>query len=253
MLTLSILACQRSSKPSPGSAVAVPGSASTEEGHALPSKARTDAMPLNKSPVPPQQQAEMQPNRTAQAPSATPAAISLSKAQQAQPLAGGTGGPRSLSSAGTLMALGREKRALPEDFKIGPLGDDKGAKADEDGAVSIALSFLSGLVAGVIDRKLLTPDSEQRLSDTLTYGLRQGYDPSSFRIGTPKAQDDGEITANVRLFGAEGTSEGEIYMTRAGKQWLVSDLQLTLAQLAVKRTTSKEKYFPSAYRWLLEN
>lgn len=150
------------------------------------------------------------------------------------------------------MALGRQTRALPEDFKIGVLGDDRTENQEENGAISTADAFLAGLVAGKPDRALLTAESEKTVLDTLTYGLKQGYTPSSFRLGTPKVQDDGGIAANVRLFGAEGSAEGEIYMARAGKKWLVSDLQLSLAQLAVKHEKSKEKYFPSAYRWLLE-
>jgi hypothetical protein len=150
------------------------------------------------------------------------------------------------------MALARQTRALPEDFKIGPLGDNRTEDQDENGAVSAAEAFLTGLVAGKPDGALLAADSEKTVLDTLTYGLKQGYTPSSFRLGTPKVQDDGEIAANVRLFSADGSAEGEIYMARAGKKWLVSDLQLSLAQLAVKREKSKEKYFPSAYRWLLE-
>ena len=150
------------------------------------------------------------------------------------------------------MALGRQTRKLPEDFKIGPLGDNRTEDQDANGALSVADAFLTGLVAGKPDGALLAADSQKTVLDTLTYGLKQGYTPSSFRLGTPKAQDNGEIAANVRLFGAEGTAEGEIYMARTGKKWLVTDLQLSLAQLAVKREKSKEKYFPSAYRWLLE-
>jgi len=150
------------------------------------------------------------------------------------------------------MALGRQTRTLPEDFKIGPLGDNRTENQDANAAVSAAEAFLTSLVAGKADGSLLAADSQKTVLDTLTYGLKQGYAPSSFRIGTPKVQDDGEIAANVRLFGADGTAEGEIYMARTGRKWLVSDLQLSLAQLAVKREKSKEKYFPSAYRWLLE-
>ena len=50
----------------------------------------------------------------------------------------------------------------------------------------------------------------------------------------------------------DGTAEGEIYMAKPKAQWLVTDLQLSLAQMAVKREKPKEKFFPSAYRWLLE-
>jgi hypothetical protein len=150
------------------------------------------------------------------------------------------------------MALGRQARSLPEDFKIGPLGDNRAEDKDANDAVTTAQAFLASLAAGKPDGTLLAVESEKTVLDTLTYGLKQGYAPSSFRLGTPKVQDDGEIAANVRLFSAEGSAEGEIYMARSGKKWFVADLQLSLAQLAAKREKSKEKYFPSAYRWLLE-
>ena len=86
----------------------------------------------------------------------------------------------------------------------------------------------------------------------LAYGLQQGNTPASFRLGSAKTRDDGEITATVRLFGTAGTAEGEIYMSKPAAQWLVSDLQLSMAQMAVTKEKPKEKFFPSAYRWLLE-
>jgi hypothetical protein len=106
---------------------------------------------------------------------------------------------------------------------------------------------------GSVDTKLLTPEARARIPDALAFGLKQGYTPRSYRIGAPRTREDGEITAAVRLFGADGTSEGEIYMSRAGDQWLVSDVQVSLAGLSVKRPPAKEKFFPSAYRWLLED
>lgn len=160
--------------------------------------------------------------------------------------------PRSFTSASSLMALGHGKRLLPEDFKIGPLGDDRGEKPDENSAIATAEAFLQSIVEGAVDTKLLTPDSQGIVADALTYSLQQGYKPKSYRLGAPKSQDNGDITATVRMFSADGSSEGEIYIARAGKQWLVSDVQLSLAQMAVKREPAKDKFFPSAYRWLLE-
>ena len=151
------------------------------------------------------------------------------------------------------MALDSQKRLLPEDFKIGPLGEARGGTADEDAAIAVASAFLASVVSGTPDVKLLAPESGKTVSDTVTFGLQQGYTPKSFRLGAPKARENGEITATVRLFGADGTSEGEIYMSHVGKVWLVSDLQLSMAQLAVKRAKPKEKFFPSTYRWLLED
>jgi len=71
-------------------------------------------------------------------------------------------------------------------------------------------------------------------------------------MGRPRTRDDGEVTAAVRLFGRDGSSEGEIYVARSGSTWLVADLQLSLAELSVKSEKPKEKFFPLEYRWLLE-
>jgi hypothetical protein len=159
---------------------------------------------------------------------------------------------KGMAHAATLMALGRDRRILPEDFKIGPLGDERSGRADEGRALSTASAFLSRLVGGSVDKKLVAPESQDTVADTLAFGLRQGNVPTSYRIGEPKSRDNGEVTAAVRLFGAAGTSEGEIYISPSGSQWLVSDLQLSLAQLAVRKDTPKEKFFPLEYRWLLE-
>ena len=157
-----------------------------------------------------------------------------------------------MASAATLMALGRDRRIMPEDFKIGPLGDDRGERKDESRALAAAGDFLSRLVAGSVDKKLLAPESQDTVADTLTFGLKQGNAPTSYRLGAPKSRDNGEVTASVRLFGPEGTSEGEIYVAPSGSQWLVADLQLSLAQLSVKRDKPQEKFFPLESRWLLE-
>jgi hypothetical protein len=150
------------------------------------------------------------------------------------------------------MALGRDGRIMPEDFKIGPLGDRRSAKNDENAALDAAGAFLDRLVTGSVDKTLLAPEAQETVSDSLAFGLRQGNAPTVYRLGSPRTRDDGEITAAVRLFGSEGTSEGQIYMAASGARWLVADLQLSLAQLSVKREKPKEKFFPLEYRWLLE-
>ncbi len=161
---------------------------------------------------------------------------------------------RPLADAGMLVALGRGQAVvLPEDFRIGPLGNGQTGTPDKDAAFAAASSFLSRLVAGTVDRQAITPDEQESLADTLTYGLQQGYVPTSFRLGAPKDEPDGELAANLRLFDAVGSSEGEIYLSRAAGQWLIADVQIDLAQLAVPRTPSKERFFPSPYRWLLED
>jgi hypothetical protein len=150
------------------------------------------------------------------------------------------------------MALGRAAPILPEDFKIGPLGDDRGEQQDQNRAMDAADRFLSGLVSGSVDKALLAADSREAVSDTLSFGIGHGNTPTSFRVGRPRTRDDGEVTAAVRLFGKESSSEGEIYVSHSGSEWLVADLQLNLAELSVKQEKAKEKFFPLEYRWLLE-
>jgi hypothetical protein len=238
LISLTLLGCHKSSRQGPATAPQ-PAQPATQ-----PPAVPPMGQPPGLNQAQPGQTQRPSPPKPGQSPS-----ISLAQDRQAEPLLSRT---RPLSSAATLMALGRQTRTLPEDFKIGPLGDNRTEDQDANAAVSAAEAFLTGVVAGKPDGALLTAESAKTVLDTLTYGLKQGYAPSSFRLGTPKLQDDGEIAANVRLFGADGTAEGEIYLARAGKKWLVSDMQLSLAQLAVKREKAKEKYFPSAYRWLLE-
>ena len=156
--------------------------------------------------------------------------------------------------AGSLLATGRSQAGiLPEDFKIGPLAGGRSGSQDKDAAYAAASGFLSKLVAGTVDRQAMTPESQETLTDTLTYGLQQGYAPSSFRVGEPKEETNGELAANVRLFDSDSTIEGEIYLSRAADHWLVADVQINLADLATPSTQPKEKFFPSPYRWLLED
>ena len=141
---------------------------------------------------------------------------------------------------------------LPEDFKIGPLGDDHGSEKDQDQAMEAAARFLSELVAGKVDKDLMAAESRDAMAGTLSFGLEKGNTPISWRVGRPRTRDDGDVTAPVRLFGRSGSSEGEIYVSRSGSKWLVADLQLSLAELSVKSEKPKEKFFPLEYRWLLE-
>jgi hypothetical protein len=49
-----------------------------------------------------------------------------------------------------------------------------------------------------------------------------------------------------------GTSEGEIALARTGSRWLVADLQISMDDMQTKSPKSKERFFPSSYRWMLE-
>jgi hypothetical protein len=149
-----------------------------------------------------------------------------------------------------LFARDRDRVSLPEDFKIGPLAASRDVEADNRGAVEAAERFLSALSHGKVDRELLAAGASA-VAESAAYHLEKGDTPSSFRLGKPKPRAGGEVAVNVRLFGPAGTAEGEIYMTSENKQWLVSDLQVGMSALQVKREKPKEKFFPSSYRWLL--
>jgi hypothetical protein len=142
-------------------------------------------------------------------------------------------------------------RLLPEDFKIGPLGDAWQGTADGKSAFESAAALLASLVSGKVDAELLAPDSAQALLDMLAFGFEGDRAPTSFRLGAPVSHPDGEITVNARLFRGPGATEGELYLRRENRQWLVADIQISAAGLAEARERPKQKFFPSPYHWLL--
>jgi hypothetical protein len=175
--------------------------------------------------------------------------IALAKEQPAAPT---TVAPRQNTDVTSLLTLGRDSRILPEDFKIGAFADARAGDPDEQQAMAVAGSFLSRLVSGKVEAALLDPGSESRVSDMLDFGIQRGDVPRSYRLGAPKKHESGEITASIRLFGTVGTSEGEISLARASGHWFVTDLQISMDDLQVKQEKPTERFFPSSYRWMLE-
>jgi hypothetical protein len=243
---LALAACQKSVQRSPTPAAAANPTASVPSPTPSPAPTPASAATVNPAaPVPSPAQ------RTVNPPGATTGSpIVLTKENAAK---AATDNLRGFSNPAGLMALARDGRFMPEDFKIGALGDSQGDDAQADKALATAEHFLSRLVTGSVETKDIVADAQASLSDTLSYGLSRGYQPSSYRIGAVKTDTSGQATATIRLFGSTGTSEGEIYFERVGDDWLIADLQVSLAQMAIARTAPKEKFFPSAYRWLLED
>ena len=97
----------------------------------------------------------------------------------------------------------------------------------------------------------LVESAASAFADSLKRGIALGDVPSSFRIGRPKKLQNGEIAFNVRLFKGSGSAEGEIYLEKGERRWLVSDFQVSLSELGVERKKENEKFFPNSYRWLL--
>ena len=169
-----------------------------------------------------------------------------------QPAPATTVAPRQNTDVTSLLTLGRDSRILPEDFKIGAFGDARAGDPDDRQAMAVAGSFLGRLVSGKVEVALLDPSSESRVSDMLDFGIQRGDVPLSYRLGAPKKHEGGEITASIRLFGTAGTSEGEISLARVGGHWLVTDLQISMDDLQAKQEKPTERFFPSSYRWMLE-
>ena len=161
--------------------------------------------------------------------------------------------PPASANAGvqSLLTLGGTPRILPEDFRIGPLGDPEQGTTDEKAALEAAGALLASLVAGSVDAKLLAAESEEALRDMLAFGFEGTRAPTSFRLGRPVAQPEGETTVNARLFRGQGATEGEIYLRKQNREWLIEDVQISAAELAAARERPKQKFFPSPYRWLL--
>jgi hypothetical protein len=161
--------------------------------------------------------------------------------------------PPAAANAGvqSLLTLGGTPRILAEDFRIGPLGDPEQGTADEKAALEAAGALLASLVAASVDAKLLAAESEEALRDMLAFGFGGARAPTSFRLGRPVARPEGETSVNARLFRGQGTAEGEIYLRKENREWLIADVQISAAELAAARERPKQKFFPSPYRWLL--
>jgi len=234
ILCMVVYSCARTVKRGAAEGVTRAGTSAQAAPPAAQGQPPSQAPPVSQSPRP-----------------ATPPQRSIASAgkQQPGPIALQ---PRAEGGVAILFAQGLDRKTMPEDFLIGALADTGGGKSEEMAAIGVARAFLTSVVSGALDRKLLAADGEAGIADMIAYGMEQGYAAKSFRLGSPKKHENGEVTASVRLLGNEGSSEGEIYVSRAGKEWLVSDFQINLAQLAVKREKPKDRFFPSAYRWLLE-
>ncbi len=159
--------------------------------------------------------------------------------------------PSSNAGVQSLLTLGGTPRILPEDFRIGPLGDPEHATADDKAALEAAGALLASLVAGNLETRLFTADSEEALRDMLVFGFEGARAPTSFRLGKPVARPEGETTVNARLFRGAGAAEGEIYLLKENREWLIADIQISAAELAAARERPKTKFFPSPYRWML--
>lgn len=164
--------------------------------------------------------------------------------QTAAPAAPSQPPPDTPSTGPDLLETDRGSAVAPRDFRIGSLWV---AQAGQNDAERVLTQFLDSLVKGQAETDLLEDASRDRLVRTLDY--YQNRRPDHYRIGVLQEAADGEVLANVRLFGHPGVAEGEVYLTRSDAGWRVADLQVAFAMLDQTYTAPAEPYVPSTFEY----
>lgn len=136
---------------------------------------------------------------------------------------------------------------VPEDYEIGAL---QNASVDRNiqAVVARIRSFQSGLQQGDIPLTDIHPDWRDSAQRSLGFHLDHGHIPLDVRVGVVDIYVAGKARANLRLIGDPGVAFGEIYLDSVDDEWLVSDFQIDMTDLAEARAKRAEQYEPSVYR-----
>ncbi len=147
----------------------------------------------------------------------------------------------------------------PEDFKIGILQRNFAIDATTYKQYSIIKKFLESLKLGRINKKVIEPTEKENIVKLLSYHLKAGQIPLSYRIGKIITDKNNTITANIRLIGKSTSAEGQVYLTHKDKEWFIRNIQIDFASLTQKGATSKgeknakKPFNPSRFEWMLKN
>ena len=188
------------------------------------------------------------PARTEQAPSASirtpppPARTPAATAPSAPP-------PATPATSSEFLQTDRGQAVPARDFMIGKLqvpGVGGGAVQDASAVLS---GFLDALAKGAIDSDLLDPLSSSRITRSISYYSAKGMVPTRYRVGLLKEAADGSIVANVRLYGAKGVTQGEVYLVKGETGWRIADIQAGFAELLEPYTPPTEPFVPSSYEY----
>lgn len=158
-------------------------------------------------------------------------------------------GPSAVSSPAGLESLAYRTAVpprLPEDMRIGPLGDTPAG----DPVLAAAESFLRGLEEGKILPELATGSSRDYLEKVFQPILEEGPLPVRYRLGTPRIYEPGKARVNIRLFGTRGRTGGELLLEEEGAAWRIGDLQIDWTGLSEEYKKDFDLYEPQTYRWL---
>ncbi len=145
---------------------------------------------------------------------------------------------------------------IPEDFKIGKLQK----KFDLDKTTYIQYEvikkFLDSLKHGKVNKGIIEPVERESMVKLINYHLKAHQIPIFYRIGKIVTNNN-LITANVRLIGKVGSTEGQVYLTSENKKWFIRNIQINFNALTERETTRKKTetkpFNPSTFEWMLKS
>ena len=118
------------------------------------------------------------------------------------------------------MALDRDETHLPEDFKTGPLGDDRSGRTDEDDAAAVAEAFLAASGRGKRRTSSSSPGFPVSVSDTPRLRPAAGQHPEIIpprRPEGPGRRGDHRHGAALRRGGHE--RRGDLHVPGGQPGW----------------------------------
>lgn len=163
-----------------------------------------------------------------------------------------------------MLPLPQEKRTLPEDFKIGALEDILAGSKDRQELISVVHRFFNSLAQGRIDSDSILRADRERICRSLAYYVERNIVPETYRLGRIAMPEEAgnsadridgdyspqdEARLNIRLFGKDGVSEGELYLAKADGRWYIADIQISFELLNRAYVRQEEEFVPSLYGW----
>jgi len=145
------------------------------------------------------------------------------------------------------------KRSVPDDFKIGPLEDYYSKNAERRAILSQVDLFCLALTKNELKDNLLDAQNRSLLVESLRHYLKREIVPGDYRIGLIQINEDGSSHVPVRLFSNRGVSEGDIYLEKREKTWLITDIQVDLQRLEQEYVRGKEEFVPASYDLLFNS
>ena len=137
-------------------------------------------------------------------------------------------------------------RIVPEDFTIGLLQDRQEDNHDVRETMSAIEDFLDSLIRGKVNSTPLLPEKRDYLSRTLEYFMQRGDIPEEYRVGVITIEQNKTAVTTLRLFSTSGAAIGELYLSKTGNRWYISDIQIGFHW--VQRNQDETVFFPYTHR-----